>query len=115
MSIFVKTIQSPEILDSQYAMQFHQEIESLIAAGVKIFLLDLKTVTFISNSGLMALISIWRSARAANCKLMLKSTSHQVKMLLELTGLDRVFEVLPDFNSSVEDLVPSKKTVVLNK
>lgn len=115
MSIFVKTIQSPAILDSDYAIQFRQEIESLIAAGVKIFYLELHNVTFISNSGLMALISIFRSAKAANCKLLLKSSSHQVKMLLELTGLDRAFEVLPDFNSSMGDLIQTTKTAVLSK
>ncbi|XWK88336.1 MAG: STAS domain-containing protein [Phormidium sp.] len=115
MSIFVKTIQSPEILDSHYATQFHQEIESLIAAGVKIFYLELNNVTFISNSGLMALISIFISAKAANCKLLLKSSSYQVKMLLELTGLEQAFEVLPELNSSVEDLIQTAKTAVLSK
>lgn len=115
MNAFVKIVQSPAILDSSDATQFHQEIESSIEAGVKILLLDLKNVTFISNSGLMTLISIFRSVRAAGCKLLIKSSSEQVKILLELTGLDRVFEFLPDLNSPVEDFKEVLAVSGLNK
>lgn len=97
MNGLVKRVQSPAILDSSHAAQFQQEIESLIETGVKIVLLDLKNVTFINNSGLMALIAIFTSLKAAGCRMMIYSTSEQVRMLFELTGLDRVFELFTGF------------------
>ncbi|MEW5861668.1 MAG: STAS domain-containing protein [Cyanobacteriota bacterium] len=97
MSILFKIVKSPDIFDSSKAAQLHQEIENLIDAGVKFVLLDLKNVTFISSSGLMALVSLVRLTRSTDCKLLLYSKSEQVRILLEMTGLDQVLET---FNKS---------------
>ncbi|MBD2744496.1 STAS domain-containing protein [Coleofasciculus sp. FACHB-1120] len=97
MNVLFKIVKSPDIFDSAKAAQFHEEIENLIDTGVKFVLLDLKNVTFISSSGLMALVSIVRLTRSAGCKLLLYSRSEQVRILLEMTGLDQVLET---FNKS---------------
>ena len=94
MSVVVKVIQFPNTLDSSNVSQFTHEIESLIATGVKIVLLDLKNVTFMSSSGLMALVYILKVVKAAGCTLLISSRSEPVRMLLEITGLDQVFEKL---------------------
>jgi anti-anti-sigma factor len=92
MSIVVKVVQFPNTLDSSNVSQFTHEIESLIETGVKIVLLDLKNVTFMSSSGLMALVYILKVVKAAGCTLLISSRSEPVRMLLEMTGLDQVFE-----------------------
>jgi anti-anti-sigma factor len=92
MSIVVKVVQFPNKLDSSNVSQFTHEIESLIETGVKIVLLDLKNVTFMSSSGLMALVYILKVVKAAGCTLLISSRSEPVRMLLEMTGLDQVFE-----------------------
>ena len=97
MNVLFKIVKSPDIFDSSKAAQFHQEIENLIDAGVRLVLLDLKNVTFISSSGLMALVSIVRLTRSTGCKLLLYSRSEQVRILLEMTGLEQVLET---FNNS---------------
>jgi anti-anti-sigma factor len=94
MSVVVKVIQFPNTLDSSNVSQFTHEIESLIETGVKIVLLDLKNVTFMSSSGLMALVYILKVVKAAGCTLLISSRSEPVRMLLEITGLDQVFEKL---------------------
>jgi anti-anti-sigma factor len=94
MSIVVKVVQFPNKLDSSNVSQFTHEIESLIETGVKIVLLDLKNVTFMSSSGLMALVYILKVVKAAGCTLLISSRSEPVRMLLEITGLDQVFEKL---------------------
>ncbi|MFE1747388.1 STAS domain-containing protein [Coleofasciculus sp. H7-2] len=99
MNVLFKIVKSPDIFDSSKAAQFHQEIENLVDAGVKLVLLDLKNVTFISSSGLMALVSIVRLTRSTGCKLLLYSKSEQVRILLEMTGLEQVLET---FNNSEE-------------
>jgi anti-anti-sigma factor len=92
----IKIVQSPDILDSFQAIQFTREIENLLKAGVKIILLDLKDVTFLSSSGLMALVALLKAVQSAGCELLIYSWSEQVRMLFEITGLDQVFKL---FNS----------------
>jgi anti-anti-sigma factor len=90
----IKVVQSPDILDSSQATQFTREIENLIKTGVKIVLLDLKNVTFLSSSGLMALVSLLKAVQSAGCELFIYSSSEQVRMLFEMTGLEQVFNSL---------------------
>lgn len=90
----IKVVQSPDILDSSQATQFTREIENLIKTGVKIVLLDLKNVTFLSSSGLMALVSLLKAVQSAGCELLIYSSSEQVRMLFEMTGLEQVFNSL---------------------
>lgn len=104
MSIIVKVVQSFEILDSTKVAQFHQEIESCVEAGTKIFLLDLKNIKFINSSGLMALVVVFKVVRAAGGKLFVCSMSQQVRMIFEMTGVDQVFETvanLDEFHNAV--------------
>lgn len=107
MSVISKIVQSPDIFDSSKATQFTREIESLVAAGVKIVLLDLKNVTFMSSSGLMALVSLSRVVRSAGCTLSIYSMSEPVRMLFEMTGLDQAFG---GFNT-LEELMPKPADV----
>ncbi|MBD1835494.1 STAS domain-containing protein [Cyanobacteria bacterium FACHB-472] len=102
MSILSKVVQSPDVLDGSKATQFTRDIEILIKQGVKIVLLDLRNVTFMSSSGLMALVSVLRMARDSGCKAFIHSSSAQVRIILEMTGLDQVVQILnnsEDFNN----------------
>ncbi len=104
MNPFVKVVQYPDVWDNNTATQFHQVIEGLIEAGVNIILLDFKNVTFISSSGLMAIVLAFRMTRTAGSKLFICSINEQVRMLFELTGMDRVFETfanLDEFNNTL--------------
>lgn len=102
MSQVVKIVQYPDVLDSNMATQFHREIEDVVKAGANIVLLDLKNLTSITSSGLMALVEAFKLIRSAGCNLFICSLNEQVRILFELTGLDRVFETfasLDEFNS----------------
>lgn len=93
MSIIVKQIQPSGILDSTKAAQFREEVSKLVESGADIILIDLKEVTFIDSSGLGALVSALKTVRSAGGKLCICSINEQVRMLFELTSMDRVFEV----------------------
>lgn len=88
----IKILHSPDNWDSHKVSQFTREVESIVEAGVKTILLDLKNVTFMSSGGLMTLVSILKTIRAANGKLLIRSANEQVRMLFEITGLDQVCE-----------------------
>lgn len=92
MSSTFKIIDFSEVLNSIMTTQFHQEIEALVKAGVKIVLLDFKNVEFMTSSGLMMLVAALRIVRNAGGKLCLCSINEKVKILFELTGVDQFFE-----------------------
>ncbi|MEB3339826.1 STAS domain-containing protein [Okeania sp.] len=54
---------------------------------------DLATLNSINNYGLMTLVALHRIARKNNCHLYLINLNDSVKYCLELTGLDRRFEI----------------------
>lgn len=104
MNFGVKFVQLPENLDINQTAQLHREIENIVDAGAKIVLLDLKNITFISSSGLMALVAAFKVLHNAGGKLFICSINEQVRMLFELTGVDQVFETfanLEDFNNTL--------------
>ena len=104
MSQNFKIVQYPDNWEDARFNQFYREIEELAKAGVSIILLDFKNITSITSSGLMSLVEVFRVIQSTGCKLFICSISEQVKMLFELTGLDRVFEVfssVDEFNRSM--------------
>lgn len=94
MNILTQVVHFPNILDSASATQFHRDIEKLIESGVNTVLIDLQEVACISSSGLLALVLALKTVRNAGRKLLICSVNEQVRILLELTGLDQVFETL---------------------
>ncbi|MEM9244689.1 MAG: STAS domain-containing protein [Cyanobacteria bacterium P01_F01_bin.153] len=93
MSDKVKVVSHSGILDGTQATMFRQRVMDALDGGAKTVLIDFKDVTFMDSSGLGALVLSLKSVRAANCRLVLCSVNEQVKMLLELTSMDRVFEI----------------------
>ena len=107
MSILVKVTLSPEVLESANTVHFQKEIKEIIENGAKIIMLDLKNVAFLTNAGLMTLVSILKLVKASNCILLISSMSEQVRMLFELTGLEQMFNYFP----TVEEIpVASERT-----
>lgn len=93
MSSNVQVLQPQGILDGTKASQFRQEISNLVDQGAKTILIDFKDVSFMDSSGLGALVLALKTVRAAGSKLMVCSINEQIKILFELTSMDRVFEI----------------------
>lgn len=89
----VKVVQPTGLLDGSKANQVRREINDCLEAGAEIVLLDLKDVTFIDSSGLGSLVSALKTVRSSGAKLFICSISDQVRILFELTSMDRVFKV----------------------
>ena len=93
MSATVKVISPAGILDGAQAGEFRKQVQDAVEGDAEIVLVDFKEVTFMDSSGLGALVLSLKSVRAAGGKLFICSVNEQVKMLLELTSMDRVFEI----------------------
>jgi anti-anti-sigma factor len=108
MSPLVKVFQPSGILDASECQKFRQEITEIAGSGAKIVLVDFKNVTFMDSSGLGALVLAFKALRSADIKLVLCSINEQVRILFELTGMDKVFEIFPsqeEFNQNVLSII----------
>ena len=104
MNLSVKVLELTGILDGIRGNELRREVSGIVANGTDILLLDMKEVKFIDSSGLGALVSAMQIVRNANGKLFVCSISDQVRMLFELTKMDRIFQTFTDqdeFNRKV--------------
>jgi anti-anti-sigma factor len=92
MSSIVKIVQPSGILDGVSVNQLRREISDLLESGATIVLVDFQDVTFMNSSGLGALVSTLKVVRSAGAELFLCSLSDQVKIIFQLTKMDRVFK-----------------------
>lgn len=95
MEFLTRTVQFPASIDDHAIAQFHHQVDSALHSDISVLLIDFATVESTSSHGLMALVMSYKRIREVNKRLFLCSVSEQVRMLLELTGMDEVFEVLP--------------------
>ncbi|WP_017298140.1 STAS domain-containing protein [Nodosilinea nodulosa] len=89
----VQVVEPAGILDSTKAEEFRQSVDELLENGAEIILVDLKDITFIDSSGLGTLVVLLKKIRGLNRTFCLCSINDQVRMLFELTSMDRVFEI----------------------
>ncbi|MEA5604162.1 STAS domain-containing protein [Nostoc sp. UHCC 0252] len=104
MNKSVKVLELSGILDGIRGNELRREVSNTLANGTEILLIDMKEVNFIDSSGLGALVSAMQMTRNANAKLFVCSISAQVRMLFELTKMDRIFQTFADqdeFNRQV--------------
>ncbi len=93
MSSDVKVVRPTGILDGTKASQFRKEISDQVEANAEVVLIDFQDVTFMDSSGLGALVLALKTVRAAGSTLVVCSINEQIRILFELTSMDRVFEM----------------------
>ncbi|BAY08502.1 STAS domain-containing protein [Calothrix sp. NIES-2098] len=92
----MKTIELSGILDGIKGNELRREVNDILADGTEILLIDMKGVSFVNSSGLGSLVSAMQAVRNANAKLFVCSINDQVRMLFELTKMDRIFQAFVD-------------------
>ena len=95
-STTIKVIEPKGILDGTQAEVFRDEVDTAIAEGADVVLIDLKDINFIDSSGLGILVVVLKKMRAIKKKMYICSVNEQVRMLFELTSMDQVFDVVAD-------------------
>ncbi|MFE4104783.1 STAS domain-containing protein [Almyronema epifaneia] len=96
MSASVKVLEPSGILDSTKAEEFRQQVDIALDEGNEILLVNLKDISFVDSSGLGALVVAMKKTKAQERRMYVCSINEQVRMLFELTSMDRVFEVFSD-------------------
>ena len=101
---------APLNLEGSASKQLKEELKSAITEGASSLVLDLASVEFIDSSGLGALISALKSVRTAGGTLALARLSGPVRNILEITRLDRVFDMLLSIEEACERCEASMST-----
>lgn len=89
----VRVIQPSGLLDGVNGNQLQQEIAATVQAEVSQILINFEAVSFMDSSGLGALVIALKRVRGSGSRLSLCCLNDQVTMLLELTGMDEIFEI----------------------
>ncbi|MDJ0616423.1 MAG: STAS domain-containing protein [Calothrix sp. MO_192.B10] len=89
----IKIIKPSGSLDASTSQELRSQITELIQNGVKIVLVDFQDVTFMDSSGLGALVLSFKALRAVDSQLFICSVNQQIKILFDLTGMDKVFTI----------------------
>ena len=101
-------IRTEDRLDVNSSEDLRREIMDALDKEPKTILVDCQDVTFMDSSGLSAMVMALKLSREANIHLALCSVGEQARLLFELTGMDRVFDIFEDraaFEKTVEQPV----------
>lgn len=82
-------------VDSMNAGDLGAALSSAIDAGSKQIVLDLSQVSYMSSAGLRELVSAFKKARRVNGDLRIAQPSPRVQEVLEMAGLDTIFQIYP--------------------
>lgn len=91
----VVAVAAPSELDARNAQQAKDFFKKLVDGGSRRLVLDLSDVSFIDSSGLGALLTVLKAARAAGGDVKLCGMTPPVQTIFELTRLYKVFDVFP--------------------
>jgi anti-sigma B factor antagonist len=83
------------------ADQLCEMVDGFSEEGENHFLLDLRSVSYISSTGVGSLIKCYRSVLKRKGKVKLLSPSQSVRNILSVSKLDGVFEIFSDEKSAL--------------
>lgn len=95
-------------LDAVTASMLEAFLQAELQAGHTQLLLDLSEVTYLSSSGLRALLRTRRQAQAAGGDLMLAAMSPRVREIFEMIGFTDLFPVFDRVEEAQAALLQAK-------
>jgi anti-sigma B factor antagonist len=89
-------------LDMASAPAFRERVKQLVESGSLRLVIDLGDVSFVDSSGLGAVIGGLKVARQAGGDLRIARANEQVKLVLELTSLNRLLQPYESLEEALE-------------
>ena len=90
-------------LDLFTANEAKQQLLNQISTGQRHLIVDLGGVTFVDSSGLGMLIGVLKAARLAGGNVCVARSNDQARLIMRLTGLDRVMQLYATVEEAVAD------------
>lgn len=92
-------------IDLQGGIDLTEKMARVVPQSNQFWVIDLESVDFMDSSGLVTLVKGLKNARQCGCRLVLCHVQAPVRLILELTRLDTVFEIFPTY----EDILTTIK------
>lgn len=90
-------------LDVAGAPALKAAIGDAAKSGIPRLIIDLEAVSFVDSTGLGSVIAALKMARSSKGDVRLAAPNQQVRVVLELTTLDRVFAYYPTVEDALTD------------
>lgn len=106
----VMVIQPQGCIKAHHAVEWQYRIllEVSTSPCFSTLLVDLSNVNYLDNEGLMVLVAIYRLVRRQKLRLSFGSVSPEIRMIFELSQLDKVFEFYEPRATSEAAFAPEK-------
>ena len=79
--------------DAHQVTQVQQELDALLAASARYIILDLSDVSFVDSSALAVMVRGMKRCRERNGDLLLCGLRQPLRIIFELTRMDRAFRI----------------------
>jgi anti-sigma B factor antagonist len=90
----ITTFEPRGYITAANAKDFQQNLTAAVTSQENsVYLVDMGKVEFLDSAGLMTLVSVFRLAQSSGKRFSLCSVPPSVRIIFELTQLDRVFEI----------------------
>jgi anti-sigma B factor antagonist len=89
-------------LDAASVKNFKDAVTSLVKKEISNIVIDMNDVEFVDSSGLGSLVSCLRIVNNEGGDIRLSSLQNQIRALLELTRMHRVFQIFDDTDAAVK-------------
>lgn len=80
-------------IDNDSALVLAQSIKTALTSGRDQILLDMSSVEYMNSAGLRELVKAFKQVQRINGRLILVNPSEYVRKMLELVGLETIFEI----------------------
>ncbi|MEA5626405.1 STAS domain-containing protein [Nostoc sp. UHCC 0251] len=80
-------------IDLEGGKALSEQMTGVVPQAHQLWVIDLVKVNFMDSSGLVPLVKALKAARQSGCRLVLCNVQPPVRLILELTQLDSVFEI----------------------
>jgi anti-sigma B factor antagonist len=94
--------QLPETVSAQQAQAFYRELEAVLETDRPRLVFDFTGVRHFDSTGVELLLRCMEKAMKRNGDLKLAALSPQLAVILEMTRVDRLFEIFDNCNDAVE-------------
>ncbi|MEH2029893.1 MAG: STAS domain-containing protein [Nostoc sp.] len=84
-------------IDLEGGKALSEQMAGVVPQAHQLWIIDLTEVNFMDSSGLVPLVKGLKAARQSGCRLVLCNVQAPVRLILELTQLDTVFEIFSTY------------------
>jgi anti-sigma B factor antagonist len=99
----IATLRPSGYISAANAEKFQLDLKNAVSSQEnQALLVDMREVEFIDSAGIMALVSAYRLAQNMGRRMIICSLTPAVKMVFELTQLDRVMEIFDNHDTLQE-------------